>query len=510
MKVFKNIFVLSLGFVFFNIFFPLLGIHFNSMNSFNFLSYDYLFVFYLFIIFLLTPTLVIFCISSILHRHKYNYINFIYFIFIFCVLKQIEFQISSKYYIQSNIFDLQIFGIISFIVILSIIIYCFSKKFVKHFYYFNKIIIFSSSVILIFVVYDITSIINNKNYYKTESKEISQINDTNKIFILTFEKLAYDLIVGSNNNIKTKFPSLKKIEKDSSLFTNFKSVSTQTHYALKALYNGKYLKTHKIDDNKSKSSIFKKLHKLGYKIHYVNDVINYPCRIIYVNCYKTNIGSENIVDRSVMARRWIYAFLQNYIPHFILWYINPTYEYDFKFVSRDETKETQNFLNILKNTENQKSAYIAHFFLSDGYTQIDELDNFKKKSLEDFDKFINKFYHYLKKNKIYKNSFIAIMSDTGSELSNIKMVYGSVKEQKYHRNSDKILFLIKDFNQNYSEKNKNHFSLFDFNNLFDHVINERKIDNSFEGNKKFNNKLFQFTDTGIIQYLKNNNKWVRK
>ena len=511
MTSFKNVLIITIGFVFFNLLFPVIGIHFNSLTSFNFPAYDYIFISYLFIIFLLIPISVLLCLCMVLNKLKINCNNFVLFVFILCVLKQIEFHISTKYFIQSNIVDLKIISIYLFILVLSIFVYFLSKKHIEYFYKFNAIIVFSGAFVLIFLLYDISNIIKSKNYNKNNSKEMSEINKTNKkIFILTFEKIARDLIINEKGNVKKEFISLKKLEKNSTVFTNFRSSSTQTFQALDVLYSGGFIKSPKSDENKLKTSLFKKLHDSGYKIHYINDLLNFPCRIMYINCYKTNLGEKNIVNRSIMAKRWVYSLLQYYIPHFLLMHINPTYEFDFKYVSRDEKKETQNFINILKNTKNEKAAYIAHFFLSDGYTNLDEVNKLKRNSLQQFDIFISKLYEYLKNKKMYDNSFIAILSDTGSELSNIKMVYGSVKDQTYHSNSDNIFSLIKNFNQLNPEKNSNYFSLFDFNKLFDHLLKNNTVKNNFEGNKKYYNKLFQFTDTGIVEYLKNDNKWIRQ
>ena len=514
MENYKKIFLMTLGFVFFNIFFPFVGIYLNSFTSFNFPFYDYTFVFYLLIIFLLIPLAVIFSLCLLIQKLKFNYISFLLFLFILCFIKQIEFHLTSKYYIQTNILNFQLIFIYILILGLSIVIYNFLKKHLNQFYEFNKIVILISTMILIFIIYDSSYTINNKNInnISLDKKINDKFSETinNKIFILTFEKLARNLILDRDGNIKTKFKALKKLEKKSTIFTNFKSTSTQTFHALKSLYNGRFIKSARIDENKSKFSIFKKLNKLGYKIHYINDFINYPCKIIYVNCYKTNLGEQNIVNRSILIRRWIYAFFQYYIPHFILYYLNPAYEYDFKHVKRDETKETNNFLKILKNNGNEKAAYIAHFFLSDGYTYNNNIDEFKKNNLEVFDRFVHKFYSYLNNQNFLNNSLIFIMSDTGSDKNNIKMVYGSVKHQYYHENSDTIFTLVKNFDQDYSEKNQNYFSLFDFYKLFNHVFSNKTVKKDFEGDTRYNNRLFQFTDIGIIEYLKNDNKWVRQ
>ena len=138
------------------------------------------------------------------------------------------------------------------------------------------------------------------------------------------------------------------------------------------------------------------------------------------------------------------------------------------------------------------------------------IDEFKKNNLEVFDRFVHKFYSYLNNQNFLNNSLIFIMSDTGSDKNNIKMVYGSVKHQYYHENSDTIFTLVKNFDQDYSEKNQNYFSLFDFYKLFNHVFSNKTVKKDFEGDTRYNNRLFQFTDIGIIEYLKNDNKWVRQ
>ena len=61
-----------------------------------------------------------------------------------------------------------------------------------------------------------------------------------------------------------------------------------------------------------------------------------------------------------------------------------------------------------------------------------------------------------------------------------------------------------------SERNQNYFSQFDFYKLFNHAFENKTISKDFEGNTIYNNRLFQFTDVGIIEYLKNGNKWVRQ
>ena len=159
-------------------------------------------------------------------------------------------------------------------------------------------------LLLTFVIFENLRIIyiKNINYDKVE-KENKLANENNinkKIFVLTFEKISRNLIHNQTGEIKKEFFTLKKFEKNSNVFLNFNSTSSQTSYSLRSLYSGEYINDFVIQDNKLKNSLFKILNSYGYKIYYLNDIVNYPCRITYVECYKSSNVNESISNKKTI------------------------------------------------------------------------------------------------------------------------------------------------------------------------------------------------------------------
>ena len=511
-----------IAFVFFNISFPFFGIFFNSTSSLFFPSFDFIFFIILVLIFFLIPFFLILFVFFCF-KNKIVFINILYFLFLLFFFKQLEHHLSEQ---------LQYYGNIILRIILIFIFSSFLYSKIK----INNNIVKKISNIIIFIgifssayfIYMSFNVLEHKKKienFKNLSHEVKKKNFSNKdypekIFILTFEKLSRDLLI-QNNDIKNDYKGLKKLSNTSDIFYNFNAVSPQTSYSLRALYTGKFINNYLVDDKKQ--SIFKLLNKNGYTVNYMNDYINYPCLSIYVQCFKSD-RKVNLLSRTQKLTIWVYKFFVIYLPDIVARFMSSffldkitnqenIFNAEFHELNRNVNGEETVFFETIERNIHLKSAFIFHFFLSDGTTDGDNISEEKLNKLDRFDKFIINFENYLRSNNNFHNSLIFISSDTGSDKTLRLFIEGkAMKEIEYTENQNKIFTLIKTFNQKKGVKIKKEFNQFEFYEILKKLISKKELKNEYPSKYNYNNILLIFSGSGnsVNKFEKKDDKWIKK
>jgi len=375
----------------------------------------------------------------------------------------------------------------------------------------------------LFLIYFII-ICTPQNYYNSKDIDNNISKNIGDIFIITAEKITAPMILNKDYTIRDDFVNLKKLSKESTIFSNLHTQTIRTTGGLQAIMLGKGLKLDTpsgtgrmrgLDLREGKSII--DLHSQGRKVFVYNDYTgDRYCDPRKHSCIKIFLKNKpSIRFKFLEAFYWEY-FDTIFINKILTIIKKPRLNFfeDLYIIDNDPLKyPKQQFEVFLDNLETTKSPsmFVMHSFLTDGYFKQDfgyKKENLKKneqikfKRIKIFDEYIGKLVNRLKKKKRFTNSLILITSDTGSDQNAFKTLMDhKTINHPYNKNISNIFGIIHFNGQNDATINKNLVYQKELFSIINYSLENRKYIYSslFKNYKLMNNDFF-----GIKGYKINN------